>query len=499
MTYARPTAPSPDFAGAVTLDEVLAGQPPVLHVDVPLADVQAGRRLVVLDDDPTGTQTIADIPVLTSWAVDDIRWALRQPTTAFFILTNTRSLTEADAAERNRQIVDALHEASGLEDVPYVLHSRSDSTMRGYYPLETDVLAEELAARGTTVDGVVICPAYIEPGRVTVDSLHWSRTNDGMIPVAHSEFAKDASFGYFSSNLRDWVEEKTEGRISSDDVAAITLTDIREGGPDRVEEILTGLSNGQPVVVDAAEYDDLSVVVVALLRAEAAGKNFVYRTGPSFVRSRSGQQFTPAIDAERLTKILEAAPHEKGETRPDTEHGLIVVGSHVGLTTRQLDQLRAKGKIIELELDVPTLLDDSARDDHVSGVAAEAAKVLRESESDSDIVIRTSRTLVKGTDAADSLHIARTVSASLVGTVREIVAQVRPAFVLAKGGITSSDTATEGLGIRRAWCRGTMLPGIVSMWEPVSGPAQGIPYIVFAGNVGDDQALAAVAETLRSV
>ncbi|HSU37002.1 MAG TPA: nucleotide-binding domain containing protein, partial [Propionibacteriaceae bacterium] len=295
------------------------------------------------------------------------------------------------------------------------------------------------------------------------------------------------------------VEEKTEGRISRDEVAAITLTDIRVGGPDRVEEILTGLSNGQPVVVDAADYADLQIVVVALLRAEAAGKIFVYRTGPSFVRSRSGQQFTPAIDAGRLAEILAAAPHEEGETRPETEHGLIVVGSHVGLTTRQLDQLRAQGQIIELELDVPTLLDDSARDEHVSRVAAEAAKVLRESESDSDVVIRTSRTLVKGTDAADSLHIARTVSASLVGTVREIVAQVRPAFVLAKGGITSSDTATEGLGIRRAWCRGTMLPGIVSMWQPVSGPAQGIPYIVFAGNVGDDQALAAVAETLRSV
>src|SRR4029078_8919316 len=154
-------------------------------------------------------------------------------------------------------------------------------------------------------------------------------------------------------------------------------------------------------------------------------------------------------------------------------------------------QLRAKGKIIELELDVPTLLDDSARDDHVRSVAAEAANGLLGNEAASDLVLRTSGTLVRGTDAADSLHIARTVSASLVGTVREIVAQVRPAFVLAKGGITSSDTATEGLGIRRAWCRGTMLPGIVSMWEPVAGPAQGIPYIVFAGNVGNDDALAA--------
>jgi uncharacterized protein YgbK (DUF1537 family) len=229
MTAVGPTAPSPEFAGGVSLDRVLADQPAARRVDLPLADVQAGHRLVVLDDDPTGTQSIADLPVLTSWSVADLRWALQQPTTAFFILTNTRSLSEADAVERNEQIVAALHVAAVQENVSYVIASRSDSTLRGYYPLETEVLSKELADRGTRVDGVVICPAYIEPGRVTVDSLHWSRTNDGMIPVAHSEFAKDASFGYLNSDLRDWVEEKTAGRISRDDVAAITLTDIREG------------------------------------------------------------------------------------------------------------------------------------------------------------------------------------------------------------------------------------------------------------------------------
>jgi uncharacterized protein YgbK (DUF1537 family) len=277
------------------------------------------------------------------------------------------------------------------------------------------------------------------------------------------------------------------------------LTDIREGGPDRVEDILTALENRTPVVVDAAEDADLQVVVVALLSAEAAGKNFVYRTGPSFVRARSGQHATPAIDAGRLSEILAAAPHEPGELRPDTEHGLIAVGSHVGLTTRQLDRLRTRGNIVELELDVPTLLRPRDSEAHVSDVARRAADLLRSNDSASDVVIRTSRTLVTGADAVDSLVIARTVSAALVTTVREIVAQVRPAFVLAKGGITSSDTATEGLSIRRAWSRGTMLPGIVSMWEPVSGPAQGIPYIVFAGNVGDDEALADVVTTLRSV
>ncbi len=499
MTTARLTAPLPAAAGPVPLAQVLADQPPVLHVNVPLDEVRAGRRLVVLDDDPTGTQSIADLPVLTSWAVADLRWALSQPTTAFFVLTNTRSLSEADAVERNRQVVAALDEAASVEKVPYVLASRSDSTLRGYFPLETDVLMEELAARGTSVDGVLLCPAYIEPGRVTVDSLHWSRTSDGMIPVSHTEFARDASFGYLNSDLRDWVEEKTGGRISRDDVAAITLTDIRQGGPDRVQEILTGLSQGQPVVVDAAEDADLQVVTLALLRAESAGKNFLYRIGPGFVRARSGQTVRSAIDTNRLSAILAEAPRPADETRPDTEHGLIAVGSHVGLTTRQLDRLRERGKLVELEIDVPTILRAEDRDAHVSDIATRAADELRTNRSASDVVIRTSRTLVTGADAVDSLVIARTVSAALVGTVREVVAKVRPAFVLAKGGITSSDTATEGLSIRRAWSRGTMLPGIVSLWEPAAGPAQGIPYIVFAGNVGNDDALAAVVEKLRIV
>ncbi|HET8914092.1 MAG TPA: four-carbon acid sugar kinase family protein [Propionibacteriaceae bacterium] len=499
MTTSRPATPSPAEAGAIPLERLLADQPPVLDVGDSLEQIQQGRRVVLLDDDPTGTQTIADLPVLTSWSVADLQWALQQPTTGFFVLTNTRSLSESDAAERNRQVVDALHHAAEAEQVSYVLASRSDSTLRGYFPLETDVLSRELAARGTAVDGVVICPAYVEPGRLTIDSRHWTRTPDGMIPVSQSEFAKDASFGYRSSDLRDWVEEKTAGRIPRDEVATITLTDIRVGGPDRVGEILAGLQNGQPVVVDTVEDADQQVVVLALLRAEAADKNFIYRIGPSFVRARTGQHATPPVDGPRLREIFAPRPDASDETRPATKHGLIAVGSHVGLTTRQLDRLRDRGKIIEVELTVPTLLDDSARERHVNDIAGQAATMLRNNDADSDIVIRTSRTLVTGDDAVSSLVIARTVSAALVGTVREIVSQVRPAFVLAKGGITSSDTATEGLGIRRAWCRGTMLPGIISLWEPVTGPAQGIPYIVFAGNVGDDNALAAVVDTLRSV
>ena len=460
------------------------------------AAVARGRRLVVLDDDPTGTQAITDLPVLTSWSIDDLRWAIQQSTAGFFVLTNSRSLAPADAALRNREIVRALAVAGREEAVAWSLVSRSDSTLRGHYPLETDVLTEELAALGVGVDGVIIVPAYLEPGRITIDSLHWARTSRGMLPVGSSESARDATFGYRRSDLREWVEEKTAGRVVAGDVVAVTIDDLRVGGPDRVYRVLSEAKGCQVVVADAAVEDDLRVLVAALLRVEADGKVFVVRSGPSFIRARVGQPAADPVNVARLRAVGAVATPDAADARPRSPRGLIVVGSHVGLTTRQLDRLRADGAVAELELDVSELLDPRRRGLAVERVAAAAVARLIDPAGTVDVVVRTSRTLVTGSDAAESLAIARRVSAASVEVVTRVIAAVRPRFVIAKGGITSADTATGGLGIRHAWVRGCMLPGIVALWEPVDGPAAGIPYVVFAGNVGDDTALAAVRRSL---
>ncbi|MCP2167369.1 four-carbon acid sugar kinase family protein [Goodfellowiella coeruleoviolacea] len=474
--------------GPVAVDDLLAGLPAPRQVsaDQVASATAGGPCLVVLDDDPTGTQTVADIPVLTTWRVDDLRWALRQPANAFFVLTNTRSLSSVDAAARNREVAGALAEAAAAEGVSYVLASRSDSTLRGHYPLETDVLAEEEARHGRPVDGVVISPAYLQAGRLTVGSVHWMRTPAGMIPVASSEFAEDATFGYRNSDLRAWVAEKTAGRVPAAQVLAITLADLRTGGPEHVAELLGTLRGGRPAVVDAVDDTDLRVLALALVRAEAAGTRLVYRVGPSFVRARSGQAEQPPLTPERLRGI--------GDPERAGRHGLVAVGSHVGLTTRQLAGLRELGGIAEFELDVPTLLDPAARAGHIAELARAAAAAM----ADTDVVLRTSRTLVTGDDPDASLSIARAVSSALVAAVAATVRDTRPAWVVAKGGITSSDIATDSLGIRRAIARGTLLPGIVSLWEPVAGPFTGTPYVVFAGNVGDDDSLARVVTTLRS-
>ncbi len=49
-------------------------------------------KVVVLDDDLTGTQTVDNIPVLTEWSRESLAAALRAPGTGFYILANSRAL-----------------------------------------------------------------------------------------------------------------------------------------------------------------------------------------------------------------------------------------------------------------------------------------------------------------------------------------------------------------------------------------------------------------------
>jgi uncharacterized protein YgbK (DUF1537 family) len=479
-----------DVPGTRTKDELLAGYPAPLEVssaDVREARGDGARRLVVLDDDPTGTQSVADLPVLTDWSEEDLAWALGTGAPAVYVMTNSRSLAPDTAAERNRQVATnalAAAERLGLE-VDFV--SRSDSTLRGHYPLEPDVLTEVLRESGAAVDGVLVVPAFGDAGRVTVGSVHYAGSEaDGFLPVGQTEFARDASFGYTASDLRHWVEEKSEGRYAAADVAAITL-DVLRSGPDAVAAVLTGLEGGRPVVVDIVEETDLRSLALGILRAERSGKRFVHRVGPPFVRALVGQDVLEPLTAQDVATIREGG---RGEHAP---HGLVVVGSHVALTTRQLERLRSRRSPTEIEIDVAQVMS-GGREGHLTEVVDRAVESLAEGT----VVVRTSRTLVTGADADSSLDIARQVSDAVVEVVQRILAATPPRFVVAKGGITSSDVASRGLSISRAMVRGPMLPGIVSLWEPTDGPARGIPYIVFAGNVGTPDSLADVVDKLTA-
>lgn len=471
--------------------ELLAGFGPEVVVDpaeVAASVAAAPRMLVVLDDDPTGTQSVADLPVLLRWEVEDFRWAFThrvgsRTAPAVYALTNTRSLDAVEAAARTREAVTNALAAAAETGTTLGFVSRSDSTLRGHYPLEPDVIAATLLeATGLTTDGVVIVPAFPDAGRVTIGGVHYLRSDGDLTPVADTEYAKDATFGYRSSELARYVEEKSAGRFAASDVIVLDLSIVR-GGAAGIAAAVASAKDSTPIVVDAVTENDLRALALGLALAESHGTRLLYRVGPPFVRARIGQPEHPA-----LTRAESCAGAGPGG-------GLIVVGSHVATTTRQLGVLVDRHSSAAVaELQVELLLDEAAAGSHLAATAASVAAALART----DVILHTSRLLFRSEGRAESLRIARVVSAGVVDVVRRAVALRRPRFVVAKGGITSSDVAALGLAMRRAVVRGPMLPGIVSLWEPMDGPAAGIPYVVFAGNVGDDDALDTVVRTLST-
>jgi uncharacterized protein YgbK (DUF1537 family) len=432
-------------------------------------------KVVVLDDDPTGTQTVHGIPVLTEWSIPALRAELDNDLSVFFLLTNSRSLPLAEAQALNADIGRNLKQAA--QGRRFVLVSRSDSTLRGHFPGEVDALAEAL---GQDFDAWLLIPFFQEGGRYTIEDTHYVAEGDTLVPAGETEFARDTVFGYRASNLRQWVEEKTAGRVVAATVASVSLDDIRSGGPQCVAARLSALSGGRVCVVNAASRRDMEVFTQGLLTAEASGKRFLYRTAASFVSVRAG------IAPRSLLTPSEVVTTEAGG-------GLILVGSHVPRSTSQLEHLLRLPDVVPIAVDVAALLSEAHGEETIKRVAQQADASLRRHE---DVVLFTSRQLVTGSDAASSLSIGQRVSAGLVAMLQALT--TRPRYILAKGGITSSDMATRGLGVRRAMVLGQILPGVPVWRLGAETRYPGLSYIVFPGNVGGPDALSEVVTALRT-
>ena len=471
---------------SVNAEAYLASQPPVLEVPDALTKireqvVESGRRVIVLDDDPTGTQTVHDVPALTAWSYSELRRVLEGPNPVVCVLTNSRSLDEPDAVALNEQIGRRLRRAASDSNVRFVVVSRSDPTLRGHYPAETDALEREL---GGNFDGVIVCPCFFEAGHLTVDDVQWVRQGAELVPAALAEPATDPTFGYSSSNLAGWIEEKTGGRTPAQSVLRVGIADIRKGGPERIADLLRGVTDAQPIVVNAAEYADLEVFVLGLLEAEEAGKSFLYRTGPSFVRVRGG------IPEKQPLETLGLYRGNVGGGR-----GLVLVGSHARQTTLQLREAEKLDGLCAVELSVPRLLDPERRTVELDHVVERVNEMLLST----DVVVYTSRGVVGSSGNLSGLEVGSAVSAALVEVARRVDRGLDLAFVVAKGGTTASEVATKGLGVRRTEVVGQLLPGMAPAWVlPEDSGYPGLLYVVFPGNVGEEDALAKVIQKLRA-
>lgn len=432
-------------------------------------------KIIVLDDDPTGSQTVHSCLLLTKWDVETLRLGLQDESPIFFILTNTRALTPEQAANVTREVTHNLKEAiaqSNIQD--FLVVSRSDSTLRGHYPIETDVIAAELGP----FDAHFLVPAFFEGGRLTRNSTHYLIVNGVETPVHETEFAKDSVFGYTYSYLPDYVEEKTKGQIKAETVERFTLNDIRSGSLER----LMKLTNNQCGVVDGETQADLDRFASDLLAAASQGKKFLLRSAASILTSLAALGDQPVAAEEMSQYVRNGKP------------GVVIVGSHVKKSTQQLERLLQESDVVGVEVDVSHLLEDSPqqRATLLKNILEKVDAVHGEGKTP---VVYTSREELTFENVQVRLEFGVAVSELLMDIVRGLRSDI--GFLISKGGITSNDTVSKGLALTTARLLGQVLAGCSMVRTPVEHPQfPELPVVLFPGNVGDVDGLVTVYRRL---
>ena len=378
-------------------------------------------KIIVLDDDPTGSQTVHSCLLLTRWDAATLQEALLDEAPLFFVLTNTRGMDAARAAAVTGEVCDNLKLAladlaAGGRRIQPILVSRSDSTLRGHYPVETDVIADKLGP----FDAHFLVPAFFEGGRFTKDGIHYLMVDGQPTPVHETEFARDSVFGYCHSYLPDYVEEKTRGRIQAGEVERFRLEDVRGN----VARRLLALSGNQCCVVDAETQADLDHFAAQVEAAAAQGKRFLFRSAASLLTALAGLPPQPVAAAAMRAYTRGGRP------------GAVIVGSHVKKTTAQLERLLAEPGVTALEVDVDRIQPERPRllaDILARAAAAHAAGLTP--------VVFTSRAERQFPDQAQRLAFGEAVSAFLMDVVRGLPPTL--GFLVSKGGITSNDVLSE--------------------------------------------------------
>ena len=443
---------------------------------------QNKTKLVVLDDDPTGVQTVHDISVYTDWTVDSIRAGFAETNKVFYILTNSRGLTEAETTAIHREIAANTAKVGKETGVDYLFLSRSDSTLRGHYPLETQLLREGMEAAGLPVDGEILCPFFKEGGRFTIGDVHYVRQGDELVPAARTEFARDKTFGYTKSAIPEYIEEKTKGAYPASGVTRVSLDSLRALDVDAVERQLMAVTGFGKVCVNAVDYVDLKVFCVALYRAMAKGKRFLFRTEAGLVKVMGGISDRPLLTRREMV------------VKETNLGGVVVVGSHTHKTTAQLNELLKLENVVPVEFDSNKVLEgDAAFYAEVDRCVAEEERIIRSGRT---AVCFTCRTLLVREDDTKESALVRSVKIS--DGVQSLVGRLKltPAFVVAKGGITSSDVGVKALAVRRARVMGQIRPGIPVWQTGDESRFPKTPYVIFPGNTGDETTLREAVEIL---
>ncbi len=443
---------------------------------------ESRKKIIVLDDDPTGVQTVHDISVYTDWSEESIYSGFNEENRLFYILTNSRGFTVEQTTKCHTEIIERVNKISQETGKEYMIISRGDSTLRGHYPLETELLRKGFEADGKKhIDGEIICPFFKEGGRFTIDNVHYVKTGDELVPAGQTEFAKDKTFGYASSNLCEYIEEKTQGKYKAQDVTIISLDELRNVKIDEITEKLLKVNNFGKIVVNAIDYCDLKVFAIALYKAMKQGKNYMFRVAAAIVKVVGGISDKPLLTRKDMV------------IKETSNGGIVVVGSHTQKTTSQVEELKKLKDLIFIEFNSDLVLDEKAFEKEITDTLAKEEKFIGEGKT---VVVYTKRKLLVVENDTKEEALIRSVKIS--DAVQSLVGKLNiiPAFVIAKGGITSSDVGTKALHVKRANVLGQIRPGIPVWQTGEESRFPMTPYIIFPGNVGEITTLREAVEIL---
>lgn len=407
--------------------------------------------LVILDDDPTGVQASAGVPIVLDCSAETTLSLLEAGHRAIHVMTNSRAVSGSQAGELVRELGSKI--AEKCPQASFIL--RGDSTLRGHLWEEYLGLAEAI---GETAPPLLLVPALPAVGRLTRGGIHFVELESGLTPVAESDFAKDGPFAYRSSRLVEWAEERSADGFNAGEAIEIDLAALRRpGGHEKVADALAVLARlGRPAVCvpDAETTDDLKIIAAGLELAEKRGVKAVVRSSPAFASVFSG------------------ALSEDFVAMPKAAKTLVVCGSYIEASTRQLEHVgqHYPGVIVELDLERVA----------AGNLEAEAARLATECErlltNGSLAVIATPR----GRKAAhESLEFGERVVEVLAAAVR--VMKNRPSVVITKGGITSAVVIRDGVPATWAEVVGPVAHGIAHWF--VANDEGGMSCIVVPGNV----------------
>lgn len=470
-------------------------------------------KIVVFDDDPTGSQTVHSCPLLLRWDAASLRQGLADPSPLLFLLVNTRDLPPEQARARLttlcRTLQPLLAEALAAGSIDrWLVVSRGDSTLRGHFPLESEVISAELGPFAASF----LVPAFLPGGRTTAAGVHLLHGE----PVHRSAFAQDRLFGYGTSFLPAWVAEKTAGAIPVEAVQRIDRSELeaavaeREGFDGKGFQSLVGrladLTGNPWLVVDGERPAQLAAFAAAVDRvsdpavdpvpggdATAASaptpgpRRFLFQSAASLITALAALPPQP-LEPSALAVMRRRSPQGVPLA------GLVLVGSHVPLADAQLAALLAEPACGGVELEVAKVarvlagpLPDRLLPSLEAAWLERLQAVVARGQTP---VLFTSR----GELACSSPAERRALGEALAGLMARLAARLAPqlGYLISKGGITSQTLLADGLELALVRLEGQLLPGL-SLLRPagvgVPGALAGLPLITFPGNLGDGQTL----------